>query len=144
MQPLKTLQNIDTSSIRIKETRNDDTIDVIDVITSDSGVTVLGKIRDRYFGDDGFFEDVKFDDVTRDLTIDVKIFFPIETFWLEDESFGAEPIQIRSDDGRIDKDYKFDYECSKLTDEHVKAYIDEIWIDYQDDFEVKFDGRMKE
>lgn len=97
MQPLKTLQNIDTSSIRIKETRNDDTIDVIDVITSESGVTVLGKIRDRYFGDDGFFEDVKFNDVTRDLTIDVKIFFPIETFWLEDESFGAELNRSKSD-----------------------------------------------
>ena len=144
MQPLKTLQKIDTSSIRIKETRNDDEIEVLEVSMLESGIMVLGKIKDRYFGDDGFFQYIKADDVTKDLTIDVMIFFPIESFWLEDESFGSKPIQVRSDDGRISKDYIFDYECSKLTDVHVKVYIDKIWIDYQDDFLVRFEARLKE
>lgn len=143
MLSLKTLQNIDTSSIRIKETRNDDEIEVIEVAISETGVIVLGKIKDRYFGDDRFFQYITADDVTKELSIDVMIFFPIESFWLEDESFEVESIQVRSDDGRISKDYIFDYECSKLTDVHVKVYIDEIWIDYQEDFSIKLEARMK-
>lgn len=144
MQPITTLKKINISSIEVEETRNCNSVTVTDLDISESGITVFGKIKDEYFGDDGFFEDVKFDDVTKGLTIEVKIFFPIETFWLENESHRSEAIVLRSDDGRIDKDYKFDYKCSKLTDDHVKEYINEIWIDYQDDFEVRFSAEITE
>jgi hypothetical protein len=77
------------------------------------------------------------------LTIDVTIFFDLGSFWIEDSFNGSEPDLVFADNGKISKDYKYEYVNPKLTDEHLKTYIDEIWIDYQEDYSVKLEARMK-
>ena len=143
MKAVKRLTDIDFSTIEIRETRNDDKIEVILVTESEDGLTILGRINDRYFGNDGFFEK-ELEDDNASLTIDVMIFFDLGSFWIEDSFNGSEPDLVFADNGKISKDYKYEYVNPKLTDEHVKTYIDEIWIDYQDDFSVKLEARMKE
>lgn len=56
MKAVKRLSSIDFSTIEILETRNDDKIEVLQVIESEDGLTILGRIKDRYFSNDGFFE----------------------------------------------------------------------------------------
>ena len=143
MKAVKRLNDIDFSTIEVRETRNDDKIEVLQVIESEDGVTILGRINDRYFGNDGFFEK-ELEDDNASLTIDVTIFFDLGSFWIEDSFNGSEPDLVFADNGKISKDYKYEYVNPKLTDDHVKTYIDEIWIDYQDDFSVKLEARMKE
>lgn len=143
MKAVKRLSDIDFSTIEIRETRNDDKIEVLQVIESEDGLTILGRINDRYFGNDGFFEK-ELEDDNASLTIDVTIFFDLGSFWIEDFFNGSEPDLVFADNGKISKDYKYEYVNPKLTDEHLKTYIDEIWIDYQEDFSVKLEARMKE
>lgn len=143
MKAVKRLSDIDFSTIEIQETRNDDKIEVLQVIESEDGLTILGRINDRYFGNDGFFEK-ELEDDNASLTIDATIFFDLGSFWIEDSFNGSEPDLVFADNGKILKDYQFEYVNPKLTDEHVKTYIDEIWIDYQEDFSVKLEARMKE
>ena len=143
MKAVKQLSDIDFSTIEVLETRNDDKIEVLQVIESEDSLTILGKIKDRYFGNDGFFEK-ELEDDNASLSIDVTIFFDLGSFWIEESFNGVEPDLVFADGGKISKEYKFEYVNPKLTDEHVKAYIDEIWIDYQDDFSVKLEARMKE
>ena len=143
MKAVKRLNDIDFSTIEIRETRNDDEIEVLQVIESEDGLTILGRINDRYFGNDGFFEK-ELEDDNASLTIDVTIFFDLGTFMIEESFNSAEPAVVTAEYGKILKDYKFEYVNPKLTDEHVRTYIDEIWIDYQDDFSVKLEARMKE
>ena len=143
MNAVKRLNDIDFSTIEIRETRNDDEIEVLQVIESEDGLTILGRINDRYFGNDGFFEK-ELEDDNASLTIDVTIFFDLGTFMIEESFNSAEPAVVTAEDGKISKDYKFEYVNPKLTDDHVKTYIDEIWIDYQDDFSVKLEAKMKE
>lgn len=142
MKAVKRLSDIDFSTVEIRETRNDDEIEVLQVIESEDGLTILGRIKDRYFGNDGFFEKDLEDD-NASLTIDVMIFFDLGNFTIEESFNGSEPDSVFADNGKISKDYKFEYVNPKLTDEHVKTYIDEIWIDYQDDYSVKLEARMK-
>lgn len=142
MKAVKRLSDIDFSTIEILETRNDDKIEVLQVIESEDGLTILGRIKDRYFGNDGFFEK-ELEDDNASLSIDVTIFFDLGSFQIEESFNGTEPDLVFADNGRISKDYQFEYVNPKLTDEHVKTYIDEIWIDYQDDFSVKLEARMK-
>lgn len=78
------------------------------------------------------------------MTIDVTIFFDLGSFWIEDSLNGSEPDLVFADNGKISKDYKYEYVNPKLTDDHVKTYIDEIWIDYQEDYSVKLEAKMKE
>ena len=143
MKAVKQLSDIDFSTIEVLETRNDDKIEVLQVIESEDSLTILGKIKDRYFGNDGFFEK-ELEDDNASLSIDVTIFFDLGSFWIEESFNGVEPDLVFADGGKISKEYKFEYVNPKLTDEHVKAYIDEIWIDYQDDFSVKLEAIMKE
>ena len=143
MQAVKRLSDIDFSTIEIRETRNDDAIEVLQVIESENGLTILGRINDRYFGNDGFFEK-ELEDDNASLTIDVMIFFDLGNFTIEESFNGSEPAVVTAEGGQISKDYKYEYVNPKLTDEHVKTYIDEIWIDYQEDFSVKLEARMKE
>lgn len=143
MKAVKRLSDIDFSTIEIRETRNDDKIEVLQVIESEDGLTILGRINDRYFGNDGFFEK-ELEDDNASLMIDVMIFFDLGTFTIEESFNGSEPDLVFADNGKISKDYKFEYVNPKLTDDHVKTYIDEIWIDYQDDYSVKLEARMKE
>ena len=143
MKTVKRLNDIDFSTIEIQETRNDDTIEVLQVIETEDGLNILGRIKDCYFGNDGFFEK-ELEDDNASLTIDVTIFFDLGSFWIEESFNGAEPDLVFADDGKILKDYKFEYVNPKLTDEHVEEYINEIWIDYQDDFSIKLEARMKE
>lgn len=143
MKAVKRLSDIDFSTIEIRETRNDDKIEVLQVIESEDGLTILGRINDRYFGNDGFFEK-ELEDDNASLMIDVMIFFDLGTFTIEESFNGLEPDLVFADNGKISKDYKFEYVNPKLTDDHVKTYIDEIWIDYQDDYSVKLEARMKE
>ena len=142
MKAVKRLSDIDFSTIEIQETRNDDKIEVLQVIESEDGLTILGRINDRYFGNDGFFEK-ELEDDNASLTIDVTIFFDLGTFTIEESFNGSEPDLVFADSGKISKDYKYEYVNPKLTDDHVKTYIDEIWIDYQDDYSVKLEARMK-
>lgn len=143
MKAVKRLSDIDFSTIEIRETRNDDKIEVLQVIESEDGLTILGRINDRYFGNDGFFEK-ELEDDNASLTIDVMIFFDLGAFTIEESFNSAEPVVVTAEDGKISKDYKYEYVNPKLTDEHVKTYIDEIWIDYQEDYSVKLEARMKE
>lgn len=143
MKAVKRLSDIDFSTIEIRETRNDDKIEVLQVIESEDGLTILGRINDRYFGNDGFFEK-ELEDDNASLTIDVMIFFDLGAFTIEESFNSAEPDVVTAEDGKISKDYKYEYVNPKMTDEHVKTYIDEIWIDYQEDFSVKLEARMKE
>ena len=143
MKAVKRLSDIDFSTIKIRETRNDDKIEVLQVIESEDGLTILGRIKDRYFGNDGFFEK-ELEDDNASLTINVMIFFDLGTFTIEESFNGSEPAVVTAEDGQISKDYKYEYVHPKLTDEHVKTYIDEIWIDYQEDYSVKLEARMKE
>ena len=82
MKAVKRLSDIDFSTIEIRETRNDDKIEVLQVIESEDGLTILGRINDRYFGNDGFFEK-ELEDDNASLTIDVMIFFDLGTFTIE-------------------------------------------------------------
>lgn len=143
MKAVKRLSDIDFSTIEIRETRNDDKIEVLQVIESEDGLTILGRINDRYFGNDGFFEK-ELEDDNASLMIDVMIFFDLGAFTIEESFSSSESAVVTAEDGKISKDYKYEYVNPKLTDEHVKTYIDEIWIDYQEDFSVKLEARMKE
>lgn len=143
MKAVKRLSDIDFSTIEIRETRNDDKIEVLQVIESEDGLTILGRINDRYFGNDGFFEK-ELEDDNASLMIDVMIFFDLGAFTIEESFNSAEPAVVTAEYGKISKDYKYEYVNPKLTNEHVKTYIDEIWIDYQEDFSVKLEARMKE
>lgn len=49
MKTVKRLNDIDFSTIEIQETRNDDTVEVLQVIESEEGLTILGRIKDCYF-----------------------------------------------------------------------------------------------
>lgn len=143
MKTVKRLNDIDFSTIEIQETRNDGTIEVLQVIETEDGLNILGRIKDCYFGNDGFFEK-ELEDDNASLTIDVTIFFDLGSFWIEESFNNAEPDSVFAENGKILKDYKFEYVNPKLTDEHVKEYINEIWIDYQDDFSIKLEARMKD
>ena len=142
MKAVKRLSDIDFSTIEIRETRNDDKIEVLQVIESEDGLTILGRIKDRYFSNDGFFEK-ELEDDNASLMIDVMIFFDLGAFTIEESFSSSESAVVTAEDGKLSKDYKYEYVNPKLTDEHVKTYIDEIWIDYQDDYSVKLEARMK-
>ena len=70
MKTVKRLNDIDFSTIEIQETRNDDTVEVLKVIESEEGLTILGRIKDCYFGNDEFFEK-ELEDDNASLTIDL-------------------------------------------------------------------------
>ena len=135
------LSQIDFSTVSVYEKRNDTKPEILDVSCDDSGITVKARIIDEYFGTDGFFNIDTTDESSFKLEIDVSIFFSVDSLIVEDLP-GEDRIHIESDEGVISNNYTFKYVCPELTEEHVTEYINEIWIDYQDDFNVTLEAFM--
>ena len=117
--------------------------EILSVSYDSSGITVQARIIDEFFGRDGFYEIDTTNEDSFKLELDLSVFFSIDSLVVENYS-SVDRKRVESSDGVISSKYAFKYVCPELTEEHVTEYINEIWIDYQDDFNVSFEAFLNE
>ena len=137
------LSQIDYSTLSLWEERNNTEPEILSISYDSSGITVEVKVIDEFFGRDGFYELKSKDDSSFKLELRFSIFFSTDSLIVERYLDEERPI-VESYAGVISDQYAFDYVCSELTRENVIDYINEIWIDYQDDYVVKLSAYLNE
>lgn len=137
------LSQIDFTTVSVHEERNNTDPEILSVSYDSSGITVQMRVVDEFFGRDGFYEIDTTNEDSFKLELDLSVFFSIDSLVVENYS-GVDRKRVESSDGVISSKYAFKYVCPELTEEHVTEYINEIWIDYQDDFNVSFEAFLNE
>lgn len=137
------LSQIDFTTVSVHESRNNTDPEILSVSYDSSGITVQARIIDEFFGRDGFYEIDTTNEDSFKLELDLSVFFSIDSLVVENYS-SVDRKRVESSDGVISSKYAFKYVCPELTEEHVTEYINEIWIDYQDDFNVSFEAFLNE
>ena len=137
------LSQIDFSTVSIREERNNTEPEILSVSYDSSGITVQIRIVDEFFGRDGFYEIDTTNEDSFKLELDLSVFFSVDSLIVEKYIDLDRPL-VESDSGVVSDKYTFEYVCSELTEEHVIDYINEIWIDYSDDYRVIFEAFLNE
>ena len=137
------LSDIDFTTVSVHEERNNTDPEILSVSYDSSGITVQMRVVDEFFGRDGFYEIDTTNEDSFKLELDLSVFFSIDSLVVENYS-RVDRKRVESSDGVISSKYAFKYVCPELTEEHVTEYINEIWIDYQDDFNVSFEAFLNE
>lgn len=137
------LSQIDFTTVSVHEERNNTDPEILSVSYDSSGITVQIRVVDEFFGRDGFYEIDTTNEDSFKLELDLSVFFSIDSLIVENYS-GVDRKRVESSDGVISSKYAFKYVCPELTEKHVTDYINEIWIDYADDYRVSFEAFLNE
>lgn len=137
------LSQIDFTTVSVHEERNNTDPEILSVSYDSSGITVQIRVVDEFFGRDGFYEIDTTNEDSFKLELDLSVFFSVDSLIVENYS-DVDRKRVESSDGVISSKYAFKYVCPELTEEHVTDYINEIWIDHQDDFNVSFEAFLNE
>ena len=137
------LSQIDFDTVSIREERNNTEPKILSVSYDSSGITVQIRVVDEFFGRDGFYEIDTTNEDSFKLELDLSVFFSVDSLIVERYIDLDRPL-VESYSGVVSDKYTFKYVCPELTEEHVIEYINEIWIDYPDDYQVVFEAFLNE